>query len=405
MAFRIFLLSVIFVFTFSFSLVRAAELPCEGTEIITIERPLYPDEKDIKTFKFKFQYKTPQSANFPTVIFLPGGPGGTSIGTTKDQIPPEFGIILTDPRGVGCNRVKVKNARRFYSTTNFADDIAAIVSTLNLKNYILYGHSYGTVLATVTAVHIAQLNLTKPTSVVLEGVVGNAIFDVGGGISPKARVWEEVKLELLPAARLALAQPKPMGIDETQWGFFLTAILGAYGEPYTVGLLNLMADPNSAQFQQLKNYILSLSMPSEKDDLDRFELWKIVSCRELAEVMPGYATDVILKNGMWAADSADYCSKIKMDTPYLPMAWQIPVPIYYFVGDRDPQTTPEMGISHFNSQFLAPKHLVYVRGGGHSSLEYSLADCSQTVFSAIAELGDLSKKLTSCKSQTRLINQ
>ncbi len=125
------------------------------------------------------------SKSLPTVVFLPGGPGSGSMGDF-DGYPSLVelinnslaNIILIDPLGVGCNWIDPKNnsdSIKLASTENTATQIVSLIRKENLKNYYIYGHSYGTVLGTILT---SKLNdhkeLMKPKKLILEGVMGSA---------------------------------------------------------------------------------------------------------------------------------------------------------------------------------------------------------------------------------------
>ena len=71
-------------------------------------------------------------------------------------IPEGAGLVFTEPRTVDCNG---GDENQFpddsLTTENLAHDLVAMVRSLGLKNYVIYGHSYGTVLSTTFA-HLAE---------------------------------------------------------------------------------------------------------------------------------------------------------------------------------------------------------------------------------------------------------
>ncbi len=96
--------SLIFALGFFLSLRAGAESatdPCLAKNV----RAARITKNSSVTFDFKYAVIRTASPGSPTVLYVPGGPGGASIG--DDSIPPlipdEYGLILTDPRGVGCN--------------------------------------------------------------------------------------------------------------------------------------------------------------------------------------------------------------------------------------------------------------------------------------------------------------
>src|SRR5262249_22773956 len=57
----------------------AARGPCNRSEIRKTVVPVYPDRKNSPTFSFSFFVQKGTRNDLPTVLFLPGGPGGLSI--------------------------------------------------------------------------------------------------------------------------------------------------------------------------------------------------------------------------------------------------------------------------------------------------------------------------------------
>jgi proline iminopeptidase len=110
----------------------------------------------------------------PTVIFFRGGPGsGIHDAPDYSRITNNrFNFIYFDQRGINCSR-PMQYATfmdpRFYSTENTARDAHELINYFQLDKAILYGSSYGTVAATVTA----NLFPNSVSAVVLEGTVGN----------------------------------------------------------------------------------------------------------------------------------------------------------------------------------------------------------------------------------------
>lgn len=117
---------------------------CEDGNIVQFQRPLYPDKVDSPTFPYKFRYVKGSNLNAPTVVFLPGGPGATSITERDVTLPSDLSVVWTDPRGVGCNNtdpVRHANSLEIFSTDYLALDVLEIISYLKLQKYILYGQS------------------------------------------------------------------------------------------------------------------------------------------------------------------------------------------------------------------------------------------------------------------------
>src|SRR5688572_3671556 len=78
---------------------------CASPEVQRIARPLDPRAPKAGSFEYAFRLIPGTDPDAPLVIFLPGGPGQTSIESPRDAfaIPARYSLVYTDPRGVGCN--------------------------------------------------------------------------------------------------------------------------------------------------------------------------------------------------------------------------------------------------------------------------------------------------------------
>ena len=144
------LLSFVFIFTFATLTIAA---PCNHSNVKTLSN-LSTYISQPSTFEYKYQYFPPATANDPVVIFLTGGPGQTAIGNKMSSFPKEFGQILIDPRGIGCNLPSTATAYPgdFYTTDNYVKDLLEVVKDTGVtQNLIVYGISYGTIVATQLA--------------------------------------------------------------------------------------------------------------------------------------------------------------------------------------------------------------------------------------------------------------
>ena len=141
-------------------------------------------DKSNKKIKFWYQHirvSNSQSSNLPTIVYIPGGPGRSSMNSYKystifkllirDKLA---NIIFIDPIGIGCNWLNPdKLTPEVVSTKQAAKHISKVIEHEQLDNYYIYGGSYGTQLGTVLASMISKKeNMPKPKKLVLEGVTG-----------------------------------------------------------------------------------------------------------------------------------------------------------------------------------------------------------------------------------------
>ncbi len=262
---------------------------CNNKSIIKIDRPILPNEFNSSTFSYSYQIARLSKPGSPTIIFLPGGPGASSINTSdaalNQKFPDDFGIILTDPRGVGCNSNGWRSfPNEFYSTENFASDILAIIEKQGLDNYYIYGTSYGTVLATIVAQKIWQKHLVPPKAVVLEGTLGK-FFEAGQDLLEFINQWKRVQVEL-PKSTLEKLREKnlPFFLTSEKWAGYIENNL-------TVGNIPFLGDWIVSQLSALDSSVpqvkrdelqkLVLAEITKPIPADFERLYRLVSCQEL----------------------------------------------------------------------------------------------------------------------------
>jgi pimeloyl-ACP methyl ester carboxylesterase len=135
----------------------AATLPpqCTGPDIHRVERPATLLDPVVGRFSYGYRFKAPTAEGAPVLVYLPGGPGMTSTDTIPTFLPPGWGYLLTDPRGVGCNTLAALPppavSSVFFRTSEIAGDVVAAFEDRQLDHYLLYGISYGSILGTVVA--------------------------------------------------------------------------------------------------------------------------------------------------------------------------------------------------------------------------------------------------------------
>jgi len=163
---------------------QANENICIKSNIYSVSTAISIDQPQPGTFQYYYQYIQKGDPSTPTIVVIPGGPGGKSIDDQPENpyfdwiqmlygFPQKYNAILTDPRSIGCNQVNKNLPIDSFSSQNVANDIVAIILKLNLKNYIIYGHSYGTVVATLLGQLSSAGIIPKPRAIILSGTLGN----------------------------------------------------------------------------------------------------------------------------------------------------------------------------------------------------------------------------------------
>ncbi|NOT78645.1 MAG: alpha/beta hydrolase [Bacteriovoracaceae bacterium] len=373
--------------------------PCGSiNEILTISRSSVPNDNKSPLFDYRFRYLKGISGA-PVVIYLPGGPGQSSINTNDPRYDSSYGYIQTDPRGVGCNNLNVPELA--INSETFAADIVALVKYLKLDNYILYGVSYGTSLASRVAYEIERTGITPPKALVLEGVVSRS-FKLNEKESSYHSAWEKIKDLLPPNVQQVLSQEEtPLGLSSELWAMWIKRMLMLGKLPNNnfslENFLNMLVGTTSEK-DLLRNIV---SSANEGPSQDEFRVYKTIVCKELYE--EDY--DSKLLHGIMVTDYAagDGCSGIPLINPFDIKDFPFHGTIYYFSGENDPATPPNLAQYHFDNQPFAKKFLVHVKEGGHNSLQVNLSDCKSKIWAEILQNGNrIDRVLQGCQLETSL---
>lgn len=369
---------------------------CAGAQIRAIDAPVRYDRTESRTFDYKYRYipARADSLTAATVIVLPGGPGQAGIPNAEGlfplgAIPPQYNRVYTDPRGAGCNAVVAEIDSTALRTDFLARDVIGIIHTLGLRNYVIYGASYGTVLATTVAHLIERDSLPKPTAVVLEGVVGRAFPSFASYMQQFTAEWDRVRRGL-PGSwpeRLAAAQ-LPMGYSAEAWGgfAFATIILGDFPDApisgsylhYLLGVLDRNAEakvrgaPLTAGDSGAMRYI-----DSRMQVFGSGVLFRAIGC---AELWGEWRTGRVLRAGRLEAYGPNVCPPGGKSRAYDAATLPVTVPIYYFQGPHDPASGLAGARYHFDVQTRAPRTFVLVDSASHAPLTGGLKSCAPAIW-------------------------
>lgn len=355
---------------------------CYSETVHEIQRP-YAGQKG--TFSYRYGSGSEILPDDKVVVFIPGGPGQTSLDMSI-ALPSEFKLVRIDPRGVGCNENSALENADFNSET-LARDVLAVVRDLKLKNYMLQGISYGTIVATMAASLAAEEKVPAPSAVVLEGVIGRAFHNqeyIQGYLDAWARVKTKISAEVLNLFRKTSL---PFGFTSEQWAAWLSSSL-IYGElpdsdEYILTELpNLDSGHGEDARKFLRNRIArGIAEPSPA----KTKLYRQIACREFVPDVRDVKFDFDLVGGELVATDKNLCSGLQLDRPFDSERYQISSPIYYFSGALDPATPLPQAQWHFDSQQGEAKTWVIVEKGGHQALSANLSDCSNDIWRAIGE--------------------
>jgi pimeloyl-ACP methyl ester carboxylesterase len=359
------------------------------TEMVRISRPLNPNKASSPRFVYTAQFRHPVG-DAPTIVFMPGGPGDTSIGEDFDfhHYPEEFGIILTDPRGVGAN-YNAAIPTSALTSENVADDVLALIKHLKLASYILNGQSYGTVIATIIGTKWKKVFDTAPLAVVLEGVVGKAVgtrahegvHDVYLPIADQAlaaldaNLRERMQLNVAQLIAQGKANASELGyvVEETlREGSVLNAD-GAFAQTM-IQLAEL--DPLSP--------ISVTAKKGEKSGRGTSRFQNYVGCREIEVVLrQGPTFDGTFHLITDRKDECDDVLPVSERRPYDSAQWQIDAPMIYINGELDPATPIGRARYHYAHQTSSHKFFFAAPGAGHGPTANEFANCATAFYRSI----------------------
>lgn len=393
---------------------------CNFSGVRTISLPLYPDRAGSPQFSYRYQIVGEIDRNQPVVLYLPGGPGGNSIMNNElednlielsNELPKSLTRIFFDPRAVGCNQATATELPDDALTTNYlAEDVIAVINSLGLKKYILYGFSYGSQWATVIAGKATFGEAPVPAAVFLGGVLGRGAADGSLGLGPSyIKEWSLIQSKLSQHARQVLSSETPLGFSEMAWGKFIRRML-------KTGLTVLNGTVKNEQLDAL--YLLDTEDPAQqkilRDSLSRFEnsqpyssperdfsqrLFDKVDCHEFSP----RDTRPVFSHGQLVPDPNEICKNEVFDRLYDSAQYQITAPIYYLSGTNDPAAPFAGAFYHFQNQHHARRNFIQVPGGGHDVLGQIFPDCKDKIWEAVIAGQDLDRILSNCIFRTQLL--
>jgi pimeloyl-ACP methyl ester carboxylesterase len=380
--------------------------PCSAPGVIALpyNLPIYWDRPGEGSFTYRFQIRLATERNpavAPWGIVLNGGAGAPSIGMEAGKIfPRTFNVIYTDVRGAGCNAGEPGTLfpANALTTEYFSRDVLAVVQylgqTIGLRSYVLFGVSYGTVHATVMTNIAQREGFLAPSAIVLEGILGHWQINANEVVDYNYQ-WNHAKTLLPPSVVSAFqASSSPYGIPSSDWMLLLTKTLndGATLEHRGNSTVFALKPLDTTDQDELDRAIAMIKaeiagiLASIRPDTARVA--SILHCTETTGSV--YTKDLV--NGEIVNTGPDKCREwnIPHVRPYDSDAYPVAgIPIYYFEGTRDPNTSPANAYHHFKGQTQTTRTLIWVAAGGHTDLSGTLYQmgCTPAIFEAIAMNG------------------
>ncbi len=346
-------------------------------DICEIQVPLsYSANKG--TIGLRYYYSKGSEETAPTVIYFPGGPGGSSIEGAlfyRELIPKKYALLLLDPRGSVSQTQAGENTAEYYSTETLANDAISVMRHLNLSNYIVYASSYGTMWATRTLHKIRnnQATIGLPKFVVLQGILGRAFTSEVEAKQNFLQLWDFVAQNL--DSNTLIKFMRSLSSDEAVWGQVLSSMLAGNSLIAFTVLQNAMkGDPES--IAEIKAALAE----GHEDKLAKLDVFKFITCREILNDSPVFEFKVNLGTlKMTSILYPDYCKDFEF-TPYDSRQFAYNVKTYFFNGELDPATPLWLAELQSGSKV---ENLFIVPQAGHGPLHNELADCSSSLWTAM----------------------
>lgn len=314
------------------------------------------------------------NSNLPTVIFFTGGPGVSSRAT--EFALPTTNVLYFEQRGISCSRPKTKELflnPSFYSSENTARDALAVIKAWNLKQVSVYGHSYGTIPATV----FASLFPAVTRTLILEGVVYHAdeslwltktrdqlLQNVFNSLTDeeKQKILELSTNNLVPASWFSKIGNMMLYLNNGAEAYktFLQGILSSSDMDLPSFINNFFSDPNKLE-ENFSYGDVTMGM---------------IACREMSMSNPAMSLTTVFKDGLLVSDHNNtdrkaMCAPIHLENAYQTHApfkadnYPVKVKVTYLLGETDGATPLEQGLTHFTNVAKGMKSAYVMKNGGH----------------------------------------
>lgn len=312
----------------------------------------------------------PLNYEFPTLLFFMGGPGSSSRTIPIDL--PDTNILYFEPRGVSCSRPTLSEDfynPAFYSSETIARDAREILKFLNLTSVSVYGHSYGTIAATMFASQFPEY--TK--NLILEGVISRADQSLIQS-SLKQQYLQQLfdSLDIIMQNQIII-----LGSETAPANWFskigtMMLYLNEGVESYK-RFLDVVLNSDKENIKRAINYFY---YEGEDDPLyfSRVTLG-MLSCQETSVTQKDLSTYLVFddkrklhydRNNSF---SDKYCKPLNITGPrgdvYQATQYPVKVPVFYLLGETDSSTDLEQGLYHYHHVPQKERYLMVMKKGGH----------------------------------------
>jgi proline iminopeptidase len=357
----------------------------------------------------------------PFLLFINGGPGQSFHGITDiDKRLPGYNVIYFDQRGVACSRPTLSLARdsHFFSSKSTALDADSVRKAFGAEKWSVYGHSYGTVPATI----IANMIPETITALVLEGVVFDGMPHLWGS-EHQLQIMQKIFDRLPDVIRAKVLTLSERPDVSPFWFSSLVHSRMLEDRPFLAVSSNLESHlgpstssglpPHDEEFAKMFGNLPKL------EDEGRFGFSNLaylqIVCQELSGLNPrsGYQAIFNPDRKLVAAPintTREACGALGLTEQdvYLYDAVRYPtnVPVTYIQGTMDGATEFPGAVRHFKNVAQGPAQIIISVQGGHKSSQGPWdSDAFLKVFSLAVEGKRIPEALVDALASSRRDNR
>lgn len=333
-----------------------------------------------------------------TVIYLCGGPSECTEHKPR-SVPSDYDVITFDYIGLGKNgRSDRVLTPEMMSLESQAKVVKEIVRLLKLNDYVVYGQSFGTTVATVAAAQITSESerskgLKQPQAVILDGTFGSRDHnDISGYSATAQRAWGMLSDNEKDKFRKAIESTRKdlslKGLSVNKVDLFWTKKLWEGPKETVKTMRSWMGEGLNEVLRQVDH-----QKSGRARDNDAYgRVYDSASCQFMARQKahdkgPEKFFDGLIVN----AFSGDICTCRTVERDFKPRDHQICSPVLYINGEYDPATPFRGALDHFQSQTCTKsKLMIKVEDGGHFGSSRELLSCMELIYSR-AFMGNLAE--------------
>lgn len=368
------LIRVLFILLSILHTVALAQIEdCQNLSTVTLKafpNAQEPALKNLITFNLHYWTLKTFKPELSSLVLIPGGPGQSYQKLEWADIQ-NINIIFFDPRGMGCSIPSEKsllNNPDFYSAKLIAHDLEQLRRHLKISKWSVYGHSYGTIPATI----YASIYPESTDKLLLEGTVLK-----GGKDFWYSQARHDLIFKVLQNISPEL-QAKALSNSKTNLhSFWLSqGLLDSLPQGFDKELLEKRLSQNYV-LDQKRPFVPKIEEPEDLLPYFSRNAHLILSCKELAadQYSPKrlFYFDGQDFQFLQSPTYAEFCKEwpIKPDL-YDSKNYPINVPTYYFQGEYDYLTLHSEAFEHYLNNQSQEKYFFTLKNGGHNPLSLSL---------------------------------